>query len=272
MKKILVMLNDKNDFDAVLKKDIAGIILPVEHLAVNSGVYYSLEEIREISSCTEKEVCVSVNKIMMNKDLELLEYTLKELAQMKISKILFYDLAVLNLCKKLKIGKELVVFQDHLNANMLTNTFYKNRGVSYSVITNDLTKEEINEIGKHQRLMMVCYGYLPIFYSRRYLISNYLEYLGRDKLDVSYYLKHDNDQYIIEEEEEGTTIYTKMPINLINEVDDLDIDYVILNSYHIEKDTFMNILDQFIGHKKSNDDVYLGFLNKRTVYKVEDYE
>ena len=33
-----------------------------------------------------------------------------------------------------------VVFQDHLNASLYSNNFYKRRGINYSVITNDITK------------------------------------------------------------------------------------------------------------------------------------
>ena len=34
----------------------------------------------------------------------------------------------------------------------------------------------------------------------------------------------------------------------------------------------MYILDLFIQNKKTNNEEYVGFLDKKTVYKVEDYE
>ena len=83
----------------------------------------------------------------------------------------------MNICKKLGIRKDLVVFQEHLNTSLHSANFYKKRGIKNIVITNDITSTEINEISKYNSLMLISYGYLPIFYSRRYLITNYLKYI-----------------------------------------------------------------------------------------------
>ena len=133
-----------------------------------------------------------------------------------------------------------------------------------------LTKEEINEISKYQDLMMICYGYLPIFYSRRYLVSNYLQYIGKNNTSDVYYIKHDNDCYPIMESDSGTCVYTKKPINLINEINDLNIEYIILNSFLIDDSDFIKIMEDYIEGNISNDSNYLGFLNEKTIYKVKD--
>lgn len=272
MKKILVQPNSFENLGKILKTDIAGVILPIEHLAVNSSVYFSLEDIKTILNLTSKEVCVSINKIMHNEDLKLLEETLVSLNKMNISKIFFYDLAVMNMVKNLNINKELVVFQDHLNASLYSNNFYKRRGINYSVITNDITLEEINEISKYNSLMLICYGYLPIFYSRRYLISNYLKYIKEDKNSNVYYIKHNNDKYPIMEEEFGTTIYTKEPINLINDIKDINVEYIILNANLIDGVEFLSILNKYLNNEVDGNEYYRGFIDKKTVYKVADYE
>ena len=87
-----------------------------------------------------------------------------------------------------------------------------------------------------------------------------------------YYIKNGSDKYPILEEKEGTTIFTKEPINLINELDKIHVDYIILNAFNIDNEEFMYILDLFIQNKKTNNEEYVGFLDKKTVYKVEDYE
>lgn len=272
MKKVLVMPSSLKNLGEVLKTRVDGIILPVEHLAVNNGIYFTLEDIKSILNLTSKEVCVSINKIMHNEDLDHLEEVLVALNKMNISKIFFYDLAVMNICKCLGIKKELVVFQDHLNASLYSNQFYQKRGIHYAVITNDITKEEINEISRYMPLMLICYGYLPIFYSRRYLIRNYLEYINKEKTGDIYYIKNGEDKYPIVEEESGTTIYSKEPINLINDLDELDIKYIILNAFHIKDEEFLKVVDNYLNKKKDNIEHYRGFLERKTVYKVEDYE
>lgn len=269
MKKILVMPN-KNNLEMILSSNVDGIILPLKGLATESDIYFELKDIKKILNKTTKEICVSINKIMHESDLKNLEIALITLNKLNISKIFFYDVSVLRMCKELHINKDLVVYQEHLNASNLTNMFYQNKGVKYSVITNDITKEEINEISKYQNLMMVCYGYLPIFYSRRYLVTNYLTYINKDIHSDVYYIKNKEDYYPIKEEEYGTCIYTKEAINLINEVDSLEVDYIILNSFLISNDAFEDVLYQYLNHIKDNNEHYLGFLNEKTIYKVKD--
>lgn len=271
MKKILVIPN-KNNLDKLISTDIYGFLLPIEGLSCNFGGYFNVSDIKKILNKTGKEISVIINKIMHNDDLYFLENTLVELNKLNISKILFYDLSVMNICNRLNIKKELVIYQDHLNASGNSNRFFKKRGVNYTVITNDITKEEINEISNNINVMLIVYGYLPIFYSRRYLISNYLKYIGKDKISNLYYIKHNGKKYPIKEEENGCAIYTYKPINLIDEIDDIKASYLIINSFNIADDILLKVVDDYINNKKNNEDKYLGFLNVKTVYKVEDYE
>ena len=189
MKKILVMPNSIDNLGKVLNSTVDGIILPLEGLAINSNIYFTIEDIKNIINLTSKEICVSINKIMHTEDLEFLEESLVKLNKLNIRKIFFYDVSVITICKRLNIKKDLVIFQEHLNASLYTNNFYKDRGIAYTTITNDITMEEINEISKHNKLILIGYGYLPIFNSRRHLVSNYLEYIKEKKIHKMYYIK-----------------------------------------------------------------------------------
>lgn len=272
MKKKIIVMPNKNNLDIVLNSNVDGIILPIKDLSVESDIYFTVNDVKKILNRTIKEVCVSINKIFHDNDLKNLELTLMELNKLNISKIFFYDVCVIKMCNDLGINKELVITQEHLNASGITNSFYYTKGVKYSLITNDITIDEVNEISKDIKLMMICYGYLPIFYSRRYLITNYLKHINRDDDSDIYYIKNEDDYYPISEEEYGTCIYTSRPINLINYIDKLNIDYIILNSFNISNDKFTEVLEDYINNKKSNDEEYLGFLNEKTIYKVKDNE
>lgn len=270
MKKILIIPNSLDLLGSVLETDVSGVILPITNLSVNRDITFSLEEIKTILNMTSKEISVSINKIMHNSDLKELENTLVALNKMNISKIFFYDLAVLNICKRLGIKKDLVIFQEHLNTSIYSNHFWKKNGVKYTVISNDITKEEINEISPTMPLMLISYGYIPIFYSRRYLITNYLNYIHENKEKGHYYIKNKEDKYPIVEEEYGTTIYTKEPINLINEIKNIKVEYLILNSTLIENKVFLSTLDQYLKEEEDNRKHYTGFLNEKTIYRVGD--
>lgn len=277
MSKILVIPDNINDIDKYDDKDISGFIFSIKDLSVNNTLYLTIDKLKDIiENINPKfEIWIFLNKIMHNKDLELLESTLKELDILKITGILFYDLGVLNTCKRLNLNIKLSIYQDHLNASINSHNFYYNKGVEYSLITNDITIDEILEINNNSKinLMVNVYGYLPIFYSRRYLVSNYMEYIDKNKDDDIYYLKDKDDYYPITEEDYGTTIYTKKPINLIKYVNRLDsIDYIILNSNYINEDEFMRVLDEYINEYLDDNDNYEGFSNTKTIYTVKNYE
>ena len=266
------MPSSLDNLGKVLDSDVDGVILSIEGLSVNSNIYFTIDDIKSIINLTSKEICVSINKIMHTEDLGFLEEALVRLNKLNIRKIFFYDIAVMNICKRLNIKKDLVVFQEHLNASLYSNNFYRDRGIAYSTITNDITVDEINEISKYNKLILISYGYLPIFNSRRKLVSNYLDFIHEKKIHKIYYIKNGDDRYPILEEKDGTTIFTRKPINLINDMDKIDVDYIILNAFNIKTSEFMENMNNYIKCNKKDKDEYVGFLNTKTVYKVDDYE
>lgn len=270
MRQIFVLPNSYEMLGSVIKKDIDGVILPLKGFSVNSNKFYTMEEIKTILNLTSKKVCILINKIMHRDDLKELEDILVKLNKMNISAIFFYDLAVIGIVNRLMIKKPIIIWQDHLNLGSLSNNFYKENGVFASVVSNDLTCDEINSI-KGINLMMVVYGYLPMMYSRRYLVSNYLEYINEDKGN-DYFVINKDCKYRMVEEDNGTTMYTSEYINLINDIDKLNVKSIILNSNYIENDAFFNDLDKFINCKKDDLDHYRGFLDKQSVYRKCDYE
>ena len=92
-----------------------------------------------------------------------------------IDGIIFYDLGVFNIIKKMNVNKELILSMEHLNASINSHLFYKKRGITGSIVTNDITYNEVLDIksNTNMNIFYTVYGYLPIFYSRRCLITNY---------------------------------------------------------------------------------------------------
>ncbi len=270
MSKLIVSANSKNHLIDLLKKNIDGIILSIDKLSVNDSFYVDISILDEIDF-KEKEIFVSLNKLMHNNDLEHLRIVMNKLKSKDV-KILFYDMAVFNIAKELDMIDKLVIYQDHLNASILSNKFYNDLGIRGSYITSDITGDELLDIKKNSNMsiMFMVYGYIPIFYSRRYLISNYLKYIGDKKKGNEYSIVSDTGiEYPIDEEEYGTTIYTSKEVNLINYLDKInDIDYIVMRSNKINDDVFNLMVDKFI-NKDKMDNCYLGFFNTKTIYKVK---
>lgn len=270
MPKYIVSINSKSQLSNILKKDIDGLIIYLDKLSVNSSYYMTIEEILK-TDFSNKELFICMNKIMHNSDLDLVKKSLEKLQKYNCT-ILFYDMAVYKLAKELDMTDKLMIYQDHLNTSSYSNKFYYNLGITRSFISSDITGEELLQIRKNYpgKIMFTAYGYVPIFYSRRYLITNYLKYLNLEKKSANYTIKSDHgDVYPIIEEDFGTTVYSSRPVNLINKIPELaDIDYLVLNGNLIEEAEFSNIIDNFLHQNKMND-CYLGFYETKTIYRVK---
>lgn len=271
MSKLLVTVNSLEHMNKLMDKDIYGFMLYIDKLSVNSSFYVNLDDIKKLV-LGEKKLYLVMNKIMHNNDLDMVRYTLNILKDMDV-KILFYDMAVYNISKGLDMVDKLVIYQDHLNASILSNKFYNSLGINGSYISSDITGVELLEIKNNSNMdiYFTVYGYLPIFYSRRYLVRNYLKFIEQEDKNGDFSIISDtNIEYPIREEEYGTTIYTEKEINLINYLDYLnDIDYVVMNCNLIDDDEFNLMVDKFI-NKELIDDCYLGFFNKKTIFKVKN--
>ena len=268
--KLIVSVNSLEHLNTLINKNIDGIMLSIDKLSVNDSFYIDVDMLNDIDF-KEKEIFISLNKLMHNNDLDKLRKILNELKDMNV-KILFYDMAVFNIAKEIGIVNKLVICQDHLNASTLSNKFYYDLGIDTSFITSDITMDELKNIkaNSKSKIMFLAYGYQPIFYSRRYLISNYLDFIGKDIHDGEYKIVSDTDKkYRIVEEEFGTTIYTEKPINLLNYIDDIkEIDYLVLRSNMIDNSEYLDMIHKFINHDRI-DNEYIGFFKTKTIYRVK---
>jgi len=268
--KLVVSANSLEQLKKLCNKDISGIIIYLDKLSVNSSFYMTVDDVLKVNF-NDKEVFLCLNKIMHNQDLDMLKNVLIKLKDYEC-KILFYDMAVYNLAKDLGIVNKLVIYQDHLNTSEYANKFYYDLGICGSYLSSDITGEELFNIRKNYPgiMMFTCYGYVPIFYSRRYLITNYLKYINHIKTNSRYTIKGDDGiSYPIVEEEYGTTVYSPDVVNLINKLQELDeIDYLVLHSNMINEREFNEIIDKFI-RKEHMDNCYLGFYNTKTIYRVK---
>lgn len=267
MSNLVVIPNKKESIKDILTKDIKGLIIGVKNLSIYP-LELEIEDIIDIANSTDKEITIAINKMIHNKDLELVREVLTKVKDSRIKKIMFYDLGVFNICKNMNIDKELILNEEHLNASISSNNFYYNEGIKNTFITSDITYNELLEIKQNTKMNIyyTVYGFLPIFYSRRYLLTNYFKYINKDMKDNTYYIFNNNLRYMIKEYTYGTIIYSPL-VNLINEIDKIkSIDNLVIDLSYNEDTT---IIDKFI-NKESMDNTYTGFFDKKTIYKLKE--
>lgn len=281
MSKIIAMPKNKKHLETLLNLNINAILLSLENLAVNMSYPISLDRLKRLVPQIKKknkQVFISLNKIMHNHDIEMLTQTLKVLKELNVDKIIFYDLSLIPLAEKLNITDKLVIAQEHSNASIESHNFYNSYGINTSLITSDITIEEVKEIKKQTKMELIIpvYGHIPIMYSRRYLITNYLNHIHKKKESDYYYFKQNEDTYIIQEEPYGTAIYNGKILNLDKEYQENQsfFDYVILYSNFIDETTYNKTIKNYLNIDSINnfEKTYKGFAYTKTIYKVKKDE
>lgn len=282
--KLLIMPKSIDQIESLIE-DIDGVIVGIKDLSINQPAYFTLDEIKKINEIIKnngKEIFVSLNKNMFNKDLEILEYTLLQLDNLKLNGILYYDIAIVNFKKNLKLVTPLVWNQEHLTTNYLTSNFWYEYGAKYTMLSSEITIDEINDIAlnANAKTMVPIFGYLPMFVSRRHLVKNYLDtFKIKDDSNINYIEKEDK-MYAIIDSNDGTIAYSNKCLNGINETLKLNVDYIVLNSFNINNATFKRVVSMYNIVNESNVqefkeeidkmlDTDTGFLYKETVYEVK---
>lgn len=254
MKKIIIPKNSKMIKE--LKDEIDGVLLGLKGYSATYETEFELEEIEEIISLLKgKEVFISINKNILNYEIENLYKQLEKLNEMKITGILFYDLAILN--RKEKIKHNLWWAQEHFTTNYLTAKYYEEEGVKGAYLSSDITKKDLEEIRKNTKikLMINAFGYLPIFVSRRNVIENYKKTFQIKNKGKNYYIEKEGKRYPIVERKEGTYVYSAFILNAAEEIlsfQDNGFEYIVLNSFQIEEEKFKEIVILFSKITKEN--------------------
>lgn len=272
MSKILLKINDVKE----LSYEADGYILGVDKYSFLFGKTFNIDEIKKIKDDLKgKEVFVSFNRVIFNSELEDYKKKLEKVDNLGVKGIIVGDIAALTYDLKTNI----VLDQTHLNNSFYAINHYCNNGVYGSVLTNDITLSEINDIKKNTKasLFKQVFGYPHLSTSKRKLISNYKEYFNINDTSSSYEIseKNSSNSYKIIEDSCGTHILGDKVLNLLSF--DLNVDYKIVDGFML--DGVKKVLEIFMNDEKDKNDwindtynANYGFINKETIYRVKKDE
>jgi len=269
-------------------KNANAFLFGLENFSYVQPFNITLKQLKEIKNkLSNKKIFVAIDKNIFNKDIKELEEILLEIEKIHIDGIMFYDLAIINLAKKLNLTTPLIWSQDFLVTNYETCNYYHHEGVQGAVLSSILTTEEILTIANHTKmdLFVNIFGYQVIAFSKRKLISNYLEHFDIKNNNEYHHITEKDKKYAIKENEEGTKILSDEVLNGILEIKKLkntNSKYLILSSEDINKNDFKQIINIFSEALETEDLEPLNkkiqalisntsdiFLNQKTIYKVK---
>lgn len=282
--KVLVEVSDK---DLSRYQNICdGVVIGLKDFSVLNSVEFTLEEIEDICSQNLKlELFVRLDKNFFNDELGNLKIILQRFSQLPIQGVFFYDLAVLQLCRKFQLMLPLVWSQTHMVTNYRTCNYYQQQGVSYALLSKEITLDDIKEIASCSDITPIVevVSKPSVAFSRRKLVSNYYQDLGRigeEKLQILE--KVSNKKYLVKEERAGSGFILDEVINgtmVISDLYQVGIPYILLKEEGI--DNFLELVDDtkkyIIGqcqdttyvskYEKLGDNT--GFFFQKTVYRVK---
>lgn len=269
-----------------------GLVIGLKDYSVSYDFCLDVEQLKEyVNKNNDKDIFVAINKNLTNSDLIVIENVLKELSVISIKGILFYDISILYLKQKLNIPIDLVWNQTHMVTNYNTCNYYYAEGCKYAYLSNEITLDEMLEISDKSKIktLAMVFGHSTIAHSKRKLLSNYFEYINKNKEKNCYDITEtiNNNKYIVEETDLGTTIFNEKLLNGIRPLFELNnkLDYAIIeedDNINFEElaSYFRKVVNNEIVDKemiiKSVNELYPntteGFFYKKTIYKVKKDE
>ena len=265
---------------------VDGIIIGLRGYSVGFPITFTMKEIRELVSTTEKEIFVSMNRNFFNSDIPKLEKKLKEFDLLGISGVFFYDLAVLELKKEYSLSLPLIWDQTHMVNNYETCNYYNRNSVSYALLSKEITLEEILEIQKNTsiKLMVEVVSKPRVAFTRRALLTNYYKNMGKKpKRSLSIHENVSSKDFIVEEGLYGTSFLSNTIMNgtvVIKDLYQANVPYIIMREYGIP--SFEELLYDTISYIKDGcrDESYVlkyqsilgsdtNFFFNKTIYKVK---
>ncbi|MCI8346998.1 MAG: hypothetical protein HFJ12_03500 [Bacilli bacterium] len=275
-------------------RNINNFLLPLKNFSVESINYYSLDEIKEIrKKYPNAHLFISMNKNILNHEIQDLQRVLKELEILNIRGIFYYDMAFLNLKKKMGLKIDLVWNQTYMVTNYKTCNYYYNRGVKYALLSKEITKDEMIEIKKNSQITPIVelISYPVVAYSKRKLVDHYYQNCSiKRKAFLDIREPKTKQEYHVMEDQNGVSFVMKKLMNgsrILRELLDCNMDYILLKEDFIEHDVFINCLENINFYLKNfhkmtgiEDKKWLcrqnellgrntNFFYRKTIYKVK---
>lgn len=263
--------------------DADSYIFGLDGLSIDRNLI-SFDELKDIDT---SKIYLALDKNIFNSDLTYLEDVLGAIDSFNLKGILFYDLSVLSISKRLGVKTPLIWNQNFFVTNYGTCNYYKKEGVSGALLSSTITKDEMIEISKNTSLDLFVnmFGYELIAFSKRHLISNYFSFIDEEYEDGINYMSERAGVFPTVQKDFGTKIFNKDVLCGIRYINDFKpyVKHIILDDNMIDMDVFVKVLSIFKGSLDVNDDALLdkerdinslintslGFFDKKTIYKVK---
>lgn len=291
--KIISTLYDSKHLVEVLNVS-DGIILGNDQVGTRLTKSFSLEDICQMIQITKdlnKEVFIQANQMFNDAQLDFFNSWISSLPLHKIDGVVVGDLGAFRMLSKLGYAEKAIYNPETLMTNVYDFNFLKDAGIKGVYIAKEITLEDIQTIAskKAYQLFMVGHGHLNMFYSKRQLIHNFMDY--QDKPHTIHNQQNlkiieetrDHEAYPILEDDAGTHVFRSHVFASLDHLNDLKhiVDYMIIDTLFKDDHYALQVLPMYKNETKdervissiqaSYDETWdEGFFYKKTIYKAKE--
>jgi U32 family peptidase len=291
--KILITLYDIKNLKS-LSQAVDGFIIGNEKFAARLTHSFNIEEINKIIMLAheyKKEIFLQANQMLDDDLLDQFSVFLDKIDTKNLSGIIVTDIGSVMRLKSKGLSGKAIYNPETLLTNRYDFNFLKTEGILGAYIAKEITLEDVLEISKHKevKLFMVGHGHLNMFYSKRQLIHNFMDY---QHMENKYHNKQNlkiveeqrsEEPYPILEDMAGTHVFRSTVFSSIDHLDELNkhIDYLVIDTL-FKDDLYAKKVSELYRYKskdqkKINEIKALykeewdqGFFYKKTIYKTRE--
>lgn len=216
----IVTIHDLKNIKKLKEAGADAIIIGVEDFSIRQSLTISLRDLKEVVlQCHALNLKLYVNalRFFMEDELNLLETFLKACKEADVDGIYYSDEGVFYEAQKQGMESLLIYQPETLITNHMDIAFYLHLGIQSVSLAHECSLEEILQMTEQNKeVEILISGYFSILYSRRMLVTNYLDAIksnekGHKKvLDLIESTRQ--DRMPIVEDDYGTHIFSEAPI------------------------------------------------------------
>lgn len=265
--KAFVKINTFDDIYTLSNAD--AFIVANKNVSYRYHDSFNLDMIRKIKRyCTKnnKGLYVLINKIFFEDELSSLDNYIKKVISIGIDGIFFADFSVFVIASKYGFADRCYFCHETFLRNSKDIETYQQLGIKNIICSKDMNINDIEHLDENKKdtYGVLCFGYIPLYESKRKILTNYKKQynidVNIDNFDL--FLKEDtrDNRYRILEQNGTTSIFHDKVLSYLKYVDRLEkhIDIFIFDCLFFDS-LFVNEVISYYKEKKINmldDDKY----------------
>ncbi|MBU1142154.1 MAG: U32 family peptidase [Firmicutes bacterium] len=239
-----------------------------------------------------KELFLVCNQMFNDDQLELFKNFIHELPIQEFDGVVVADLGAYMVMSALGFSDLVIYNPETLLTNVFDFNFLADQKILGAYIAKEITLSDITVIAKHKKykMFMVGHGHLNMFYSKRQLIDNFMQFnetenIYHDRQDLKIIEENRlDDGYPILEDMAGTHVFRSHVFSTLSYLSDIKdlVDYLIIDTI-FKDDRYAKMVlpmyhlnqvnqEQIESIQKEYDETWDdGFFFKKTIYKSKGH-